>query len=752
MDEHSLVWVGNRESEIESCCELFAHSITIYGSGVDKNISLINPNSEQYFVEKKKSAYFAEKINELLLLSDRYRFLFYNSQTANSIIESSPDLEKFFLCVNEPSILSYLNSKAYTKMWLSHQLPVIRFALLAKQEISYKQLKKIFNQDESFVIQDDCSSGGVGTYLYTQDDSDAISSKLSSSQLFVVSPYVKDSYSVNYHIIVGKHEVLIYPPSLQVVELTDNQFLYKGADFIAANTDIPQKIKGQLYEHCKVIGKLLQGINYRGVCGVDFQISNETVYLMEVNPRFQASSLLLDFSLREQFGTGLIETHMAAFSISVTKEHVHAANNVIVSLSSIAFYLFADHLFYQHIFNQLQGAPSTYKICRDKQHISPVAPKRYLFRVLFNIPLTSIDYNGNLILHQNLQNPKNVVVGNPINLKVALLTQGIKISPEAFAHYKIKDATFDAVDIIIGDTVINCPVKGKFIHLTPWNIEFHQKTLSLYYLQTYIADVKIDTQEQLTIQTTRNGWNVHKIGYRTTDRVRIRHTHSCYYKKTTHSCDFCHVTVKTDNTFLLEDVYEVIDHYMEEVQFRHFLIGGPTAERQSEELNILNIVRYIRSKSDKPIGVMTVPPEDASILSAYKENGVTDISYNIEIFNRALAKQIMPGKGQIPLEQYRQAFVEGVRLFGRSGAIRSMLLIGLDRDISLLNGVEFLCDLGVSPMLSPFRPLFKTPLAMRIPPDIRTIDRVVRAARNICIQYGVNLGPSCKMCQNNTLL
>jgi len=751
MAEHSLVWVGNRESEIEFCCELFAHSITVYGSGIGNNISLINPYSDHYTVGVR-SDFFADKIQELLILNDGYRFLFYNNQTANAVLRKFPNLTNCILCVNDSTILSYLNSKAYTKMWLSHQLPVIRYALLSKQEISYDQLKKIFNKDESFVIQDDRSSSGIGTYFYTEDNADTISSKLSDSQLFIASPFVKDSYSVNCHLIISETEILIYPPSLQIVEKTDNQLIYKGSDFITANTDIPDETKNQLRKHCEVIGEMLQGTSYRGICGVDFHISSETIFMMEVNPRFQASSFLLDLSLREQFGIGLIETHMAAFNNSILMEHMEAAKNVIISFSSIAFFLYSDYKFYQHILNQLESVPDTYIICKDKQNISPVSPERYLFRAVFKVPLTSIDCDGNLTLHQNLQNPLNIDATNFIDLKIALLTQGVKVLLDASEHYKIKEATFDAVDIIIGDNVINCPVKGIFTPLTPWSIKLHQKALSLYYLENYITDIKIDMQERLTIQTTKNGWSVHKISNRTTDRVRVRHTRACHYKQSNHGCAFCHATVKINDTFTLEDIYETIDHYINEISFRHFLIGGPSSVYHEEENKILSIAKYIRSKCDKPICVMSVPPQDISILSEYKKNGVTGLSYNLEIFDRTLAKKIMPGKGQIPLAQYTQAFVEGVKLFGRNGAIRSMLLIGLDKETSLLSGIQFLCELGVSPMLSPFRPLTATPLAMRMPPDIKMVDRVVQEARIICNQYNVNLGPPCEMCQNNTLL
>jgi predicted ATP-grasp superfamily ATP-dependent carboligase len=752
VEERKLVWVGNRESEIESCHEIFAYSISVYGSGVNNNISLINPNSERKFMPEERKSFIIEKMRELLNHNRHCRFLFYSNQTAHAILKMAPELGEFFLCMNNADVLRYLNSKAYTKMWFSHSLPVINFALLTKQEISYSCLKDTFHQDDSFVVQDDGSSGGIGTYLLTENNEETIAGKLSCSQLFVVSPYIKDSYAINFHVVISESQILIYPPSLQITEITEDQFIYKGADFIAASTDVPNEVKEQLRWYCLIIGKMLQRIHYRGICGLDFLVSNQAIYLMEVNPRFQASSLLLDLSLREQFGIGLIETHMMAFSNSITEKHCLAADGVTVPLSALSFYLYGDPCFYSYLYKQLQGYSDTFLMCSDQQNIYSALHGNYLYRVLFSTSLTTIHYDGQLLLHQNLQNPISVPYEGFLNFKAALLTQGLIISPKISENYRLKNATFDAADITINGNVINCPVKGRFVPLSPWSIDIYQGALTLSYLQSHIAEIDIDLQEQLSIQLTKNGRPIHKIGFRTTDRVRIRHAPLCRYKQINQGCAFCHVTVKTANPFPLEDIYEVIDHYIEEVPFRHFLIGGPTGEEQVEEQNILSIVQYIRSKSNKPICVMTVPPKDIAVLSVYKESGVTELAFNVEIFDRALAKQTMPGKGQIPLEQYEKAFIEGVRIFGKNGAIRSMLLIGLDKNASLLEGVRYLCNLGVSPMLSPFRPITNTALSMRIPPDVNMIVKTVNKAKEICDEHGVCLGPSCRHCQNNTLV
>jgi len=127
------------------------------------------------------------------------------------------------------------------------------------------------------------------------------------------------------------------------------------------------------------------------------------------------------------------------------------------------------------------------------------------------------------------------------------------------------------------------------------------------------------------------------------------------------------------------------------------------------------------------------------------------MAFNIEIFDRALASQYMPGKGTIPLERYISALTEAVYLMGRQGNVRSMLLVGFDSKGTLLEGVKKLCEIGVQPMLSVFRPMPGTPLEKMLPPRLQDTLEIFNRASDICRQYGLTLGPSCSDCQNNTL-
>lgn len=148
---------------------------------------------------------------------------------------------------------------------------------------------------------------------------------------------------------------------------------------------------------------------------------------------------------------------------------------------------------------------------------------------------------------------------------------------------------------------------------------------------------------------------------------------------------------------------------------------------------------------------MSLPPQNLEIIEELYNAGISEIAFNIEIFHEYLARHYMPGKGAIPRQHYYNALEKAVALWGRNGAVRSMVILGLEPEDSLLSGIEELCKIGVQPILSIFRPMENTPLSSKLPLSIHETMILYEKIENICTKYGQILGPSCIYCQNNTL-
>lgn len=152
-----------------------------------------------------------------------------------------------------------------------------------------------------------------------------------------------------------------------------------------------------------------------------------------------------------------------------------------------------------------------------------------------------------------------------------------------------------------------------------------------------------------------------------------------------------------------------------------------------------------------PIYLMCLPDKNIENIKEYVKLGVNEIGYNIEVFDRKLALKYMPGKGKISLEQYRTALEEAVRLLGKKGAVRSAFIVGLESKESLLEGVKYVCRMGVAPVLSVFRPIPFTEMQDVIPPENEWLLEIYDEVEKICSNYGLKPGPTCEKCQNNTL-
>lgn len=748
MDER-IIWVGNRESEI-MYSNLCSKSITKYGTNKNGNISFDNNSS------KTITDFILDEIN-LELQSGPIKLFFYSNNIAERVISKAPHLKEYTINKYDGEFIKIIENKTYSNLWASNIMPIIDFTELFGSECNYEHISRKFKGKEKFIIQENHSSGGTGTYLLTKENSDEISRNFKNHKCYKISPYCEKSFSINTHIIITNDYVSVLPPSIQIIENINDRLLYKGADFISYQK-IPFELQDNILKYAKKIGEALKNTGFIGICGLDLLVSDNIIYFMEINPRFQASSILINRALKENNLPDLQTIVYKIFTSSFSVETLKIIENIKINYSTISFYQNGNPKYNEYILKLLLKSSNHIEtIMIENENTTTI--NEYMFRTIFNTNISSLNFDGGIFVYQNLQNYSKYTNESYITnfnlLKCALLTQGVIVDDSVRTFYankkSIKNATFDAIDISIDkDYVINCPVKTKFVELSPFLIKNENGTIGLFYVNDFLFEVEIALQEQLPIRYTKNNINVHRIGFLTTDRLRIKHTSVCEFKRKNKGCKFCHITSNTSNDIPLIDIYETIDYYIKDIKFRHFLIGGPSNTYENEYYYISNIIKYIRNISDRPIYIMSIPPIDLYYLYEYYQLGASEVAFNLEIFDRTLAKQIMPGKGEIPLSQYERALRLSSKLFGIENT-RSMLIIGLDSKTSFLNGVEYLCKIGVTPMISPFRPMENTDLSHMVPPNIDYIWEIFDRAQKICKKHNIELGPKCKFCRNNTL-
>ncbi|KQP50148.1 MSMEG_0568 family radical SAM protein [Pseudorhodoferax sp. Leaf274] len=134
----------------------------------------------------------------------------------------------------------------------------------------------------------------------------------------------------------------------------------------------------------------------------------------------------------------------------------------------------------------------------------------------------------------------------------------------------------------------------------------------------------------------------------------------------------------------------------------------PTPDRGA--LVLCESAQAIRAAVDLPLQAQCEPPDTDAWFQRLKDAGVDTLGMHLEVVGDDLRRRILPGKAEVPMARYWDAFEAAVEVFGR-GQVSTYLLAGLgDSAETLLATSRRLLDLGVYPFVVPFVPISGTPL------------------------------------------
>lgn len=245
-----------------------------------------------------------------------------------------------------------------------------------------------------------------------------------------------------------------------------------------------------------------------------------------------------------------------------------------------------------------------------------------------------------------------------------------------------------------------------------------------------------------------NGRPYNNYVYTHGDRARLAPIKGCAMR-----CTFCNIPY--------EDRYskKPIDAMLEAVRTSlcdpiqpayHLLISGGTPSRR--DVGYLRDVysTVLQEFPELEVDIMMVPIEGLFDLHELDRLGLNQISINLEIYNRAIAKDVMRQKYRQGLDFYLTFMGRAAEILG-PGRVRSMLMVGLEPIEDTLAGIAAIVERGCVPVLSPFRPDPATPLSSLAPPTEVELEEFYLRAAEITAASGTVLGPQCPPCTHNTL-
>lgn len=305
-----LVWVGIRESEIKYT-DFIDNSISIFGN--DSN-SLQNQIKKGINHNDTKHCtliddFYNKEVIKQIKKNPNIKFMYY-SQIYSYYSMKKLGLLDHVICLNNQYLIEFVNSKFKIKEYLKDYIPILNYIYINGKDYNFGKLKQKYRNGK-FVIQTEEGSGGFSTIILDENNKDDV--KLDNNCTYMVTKYCENNIPVNIHILISQNDITLLPPSIQNIELSFNRLMYKGCDFIAYKEIVNTRMDSKLKEYAFTIGKLMKEKGYRGILGIDSIIYDNEVYFMEINPRFQNSSTILNKALQENNLPSLQELHYNCF-------------------------------------------------------------------------------------------------------------------------------------------------------------------------------------------------------------------------------------------------------------------------------------------------------------------------------------------------------------------------------------------------------------------------------------------------------
>lgn len=167
---------------------------------------------------------------------------------------------------------------------------------------------------------------------------------------------------------------------------------------------------------------------------------------------------------------------------------------------------------------------------------------------------------------------------------------------------------------------------------------------------------------------------------------------------------------------------------------------GTSAGRDRGATHLARCVRaVVEAVPGLAVQVQCEPPGDLQTITDLFEAGAVSIGIHVESLDDDVRRRWMPGKSTVGLGEYRAAWAEAVRVFGRN-QVSTYLLVGLGEDPDeLVAGAAELVDMGVYPFVVPYRPIPGT-LAVAdgvAAPEAATLADVTRRVADLLVAAGM---------------
>jgi radical SAM protein (TIGR04043 family) len=215
------------------------------------------------------------------------------------------------------------------------------------------------------------------------------------------------------------------------------------------------------------------------------------------------------------------------------------------------------------------------------------------------------------------------------------------------------------------------------------------------------------------------------------------------YQSRAKTCQFCAIgqSLAADRTIerkMPAQLAEVAKAAVELDGVRHMVMTTGTPPGRDRGAAILaDSAAAVKAAVNLPIQGQCEPPDDDAWFERMKDAGIDALGMHLEAVSPDVRARVMPGKAQVSIERYFDAFAAAVPVFGR-GQVSSYILAGLgDPKNAILATCTRLIALGVYPFVVPFVPISGTPMESHPPPSPPFMDEILRPLSQMLAKAGL---------------
>lgn len=209
------------------------------------------------------------------------------------------------------------------------------------------------------------------------------------------------------------------------------------------------------------------------------------------------------------------------------------------------------------------------------------------------------------------------------------------------------------------------------------------------------------------------------------------------------SCQFCAIgdslaAGRTINRKMPHHLAEVARAALDLDNVKHMVMTTGTPNFTDRGAAILcDSAAAVKAAVNLPIQAQCEPPDDAAWFMRLKDAGVDTLGMHLEAVTPEVRTRIMPGKAEVNVDQYLQAFADAVTVFGR-GQVSTYIIAGLgDTSDAIISMCRQLVRLGVYPFVVPFVPISGTPLENHAAPHAAFMREILRPLGDMLVDAGL---------------